>query len=364
MTRSVSWIASLGFFVLGSLMGVAFPGDAEICDDGLDNDGDRAIDCTDADCVEEPVCPVAPPRGGGVVELFCEDSDLCVDDTFELVFETDRSTLPVSGGVIESIPVRIVTRTSSRPVLGWSFAVATPNALRIVEGSVTTDGTLVDPAVPGSPVIPPSFNDTDIVDGGFISSVLLSFLSETELPFGERNVICKVEYAVDEPLDRPIEIRFLGGRLGRHGEGGREIYFTVGNGPARLPRHLVHGLLVPEDCSDLVDNDEDGLVDCDDADCSGATTCNGASFRRGDANGDGRINVSDVVPLVRNVFGNERRAFDCKGAFDSNADGKVSVADAARLISWLFRDGQPPEPPFFECGSVGVCAESSVGCTN
>ncbi len=41
--------------------------DPEICDDGVDNDGDTHIDCADPDCDADPVCP---DTGGG-----CTDAD-------------------------------------------------------------------------------------------------------------------------------------------------------------------------------------------------------------------------------------------------------------------------------------------------
>jgi hypothetical protein len=34
----------------------------EVCDDSVDNDGDRAIDCDDLDCAEEPICVPEPAQ--------------------------------------------------------------------------------------------------------------------------------------------------------------------------------------------------------------------------------------------------------------------------------------------------------------
>lgn len=44
--------------------------DPEVCDDGIDNDGDGDTDCADADCAGDPVCDVG---GGGPTELFFND---------------------------------------------------------------------------------------------------------------------------------------------------------------------------------------------------------------------------------------------------------------------------------------------------
>jgi hypothetical protein len=34
------------------------------CNDGLDNDGDKLIDCKDPDCATDPACKVPPPPSG------------------------------------------------------------------------------------------------------------------------------------------------------------------------------------------------------------------------------------------------------------------------------------------------------------
>src|SRR5690606_24200229 len=38
----------------------------EICDDGIDNDGDGAVDCQDSDCANHPACQVSQCPGGDV----------------------------------------------------------------------------------------------------------------------------------------------------------------------------------------------------------------------------------------------------------------------------------------------------------
>jgi hypothetical protein len=46
----------------------------EICDDGVDNDCDGAIDCADtADCGNDPVCQCTPTPGEETQELTCND---------------------------------------------------------------------------------------------------------------------------------------------------------------------------------------------------------------------------------------------------------------------------------------------------
>lgn len=62
----------------------------------------------------------------------------------------------------------------------------------------------------------------------------------------------------------------------------------------------------------------------------------------GDANGDGEIEVGDVVVLIDYLY----RDGDPPDPFlsgDATCDGDVSVDDVVYLISYLFRNGPPPE---------------------
>ena len=64
-------------------------------------------------------------------------------------------------------------------------------------------------------------------------------------------------------------------------------------------------------------------------------------FIRGDANGDGIVNVADVVYLVNYLY----RTGDPPApqeAGDVNCDGIVNVADVVYLVNYLYRGGNPP----------------------
>ncbi len=65
-------------------------------------------------------------------------------------------------------------------------------------------------------------------------------------------------------------------------------------------------------------------------------------FMRGDANGDGVINVTDVVYLINYLF-IHGPAPDPIQAGDVNCDGVVNVTDVVYLINYLFISGPPPE---------------------
>ncbi|MFH2056818.1 MAG: M28 family peptidase [bacterium] len=64
-------------------------------------------------------------------------------------------------------------------------------------------------------------------------------------------------------------------------------------------------------------------------------------FRCGDANGDGSVNLSDVIFLIYYIFQNGP-APDPLAAGDADCDGLVNIADAVYLLRHVFKDGLPP----------------------
>jgi len=64
-------------------------------------------------------------------------------------------------------------------------------------------------------------------------------------------------------------------------------------------------------------------------------------FTRGDANGDKKVTVSDVIYLVNYLFKGGSRPVPCESG-DVNCDGKVTVSDVVYLINYLFKGGPPP----------------------
>ena len=64
-------------------------------------------------------------------------------------------------------------------------------------------------------------------------------------------------------------------------------------------------------------------------------------FVRGDANGDGQINLADIAYLIDFLFRASMEPYPLQ-AGDTNGDGEVNVADVVYLVNYLFRDGPPP----------------------
>ncbi len=69
----------------------------------------------------------------------------------------------------------------------------------------------------------------------------------------------------------------------------------------------------------------------------------GATFVRGDVNGDGVLTVSDAIVILRVLFAGRELA--CLEAADAADDGVLNVADAIALLGFLFTGGAAPPPP-------------------
>ncbi|MEM7231100.1 MAG: hypothetical protein AAF517_02930, partial [Planctomycetota bacterium] len=70
-----------------------------------------------------------------------------------------------------------------------------------------------------------------------------------------------------------------------------------------------------------------------------------STFVRGDANLDGRVDLSDSVRILGFLFlGSERPA--CMKAADTEDSGSVSLNDAIYLVNFLFLGGARPIQPY------------------
>lgn len=73
-------------------------------------------------------------------------------------------------------------------------------------------------------------------------------------------------------------------------------------------------------------------------------------FQRGDVNGDGSIDISDFLYLVRYLDGNEDDP-PCLDAADVNDDGWIDSTDWLYFVNWMYSGGfSPPAPGPYTCG--------------
>jgi hypothetical protein len=67
-------------------------------------------------------------------------------------------------------------------------------------------------------------------------------------------------------------------------------------------------------------------------------------FVRGDADADGRINVTDAVVILLFLFAGRGPPL-CRDAANADAQDGLQLTDAVFLLNWLFLGGRPPPPP-------------------
>jgi len=89
---------------------------------------------------------------------------------------------------------------------------------------------------------------------------------------------------------------------------------------------------VPEVCDDLTDNDFDGLVDCADSDCASAANCQQPPAEVCtdgiDNDGDGAIDCADSDCDGIDGCGAEGKFQTCSDGFDNDGDGAIDCADS------------------------------------
>lgn len=83
-------------------------------------------------------------------------------------------------------------------------------------------------------------------------------------------------------------------------------------------------------------------------------------YRRGDANGDGQIDIADGVRVLDWMFSGANPV-DCEASTDTNVDATIDISDPIYLFNYLLLGGPPPAAPFPEC-AVDEAAELS--CVN
>ena len=84
-------------------------------------------------------------------------------------------------------------------------------------------------------------------------------------------------------------------------------------------------------------------------DALGLGATGAVTFKRGDANNDGNVQISDVIFTLEHLFVSGA-APDCFKSADVNDSGAVDVSDASYLINYLFVGGTAPVDPFLTCG--------------
>ncbi|HAK95910.1 MAG TPA: hypothetical protein DCM87_13190 [Planctomycetes bacterium] len=79
------------------------------------------------------------------------------------------------------------------------------------------------------------------------------------------------------------------------------------------------------------------------------------TFRRGDTNASGGLDIADAICALGYLFGGPddpctQSVGACLDAADANDDGRVDIADAVKILAHLFAQAGPLAAPFGACG--------------
>lgn len=74
------------------------------------------------------------------------------------------------------------------------------------------------------------------------------------------------------------------------------------------------------------------------------------AFRRGDANGDGQVDISDPITVLGHLFAGAPAELACGKSADSNDDGQIDIADPIFTLAYVFLGAAAPRAPFPDCG--------------
>lgn len=335
------------------------------CNDGIDNDGDKLIDCADPDCLCKPkeICDNGIDDDGDKL-ADCDDKDC------DAVCKKEQLCWMTGGGV------------KFEPVTG------TWNAEAKIHGPTDSVGGNVYPSCSGFPGNGGNWNHvahslklhllgTDIT--------VLRCGNVDGIPPGTESPVCGVNFIEWVGTGRvqgisgnkfgPVDVTFFG-RVEDRNEPGNE---QSANSGADIDRYFLRVADLDGNLLILVDADgvDDGAVDPltitggnFQIHCTSCTDGGGgnllseifshAIFLRGDSNTDGEVDVSDAVYSLGYLFLNGP-APRCLDAADANDDGSLDLTDPVVGLVGVFtrisaiplpfpQAGEDPSADALDCG--------------
>lgn len=304
----------------------------EICDDGVDNDGDNLVDCADPQCGSDPAC-----------QLPAEQSFICGSRT--LGPNGAPGAVSASLGDETEVCFFILNPEDNAPGLpqfdhiqGFSMAVTFCCDIA-ADDTLDISGTILE-AIGAEYVNVQADNNAN---DGDACELIIGVLVDALPPF---------DMATIPPAPEPQLMGCVTFRVKDTAPCGPccPIEFTDGvNGRGKVP---INNLVSVENNSSLIPMSS--RFNC--SLCVVDKPC----FFRGDCNFSGNsgsdgslaVDVSDAAAVVSFLFapGPYKFAPRCLDACDCNDDGRIDLADAVCILRYLFQQGPfPPLPgPGFE----------------
>ncbi len=232
----------------------------------------------------------------------------------------------VGGGALEvsgdfSLYGNAVSNQVEVGVEGWSIIIESTGYA--VLDAIGTEGTAADPA---RGFFNGGFNKTSLA-GCFAgsrceasSAVILCFGCPNVLPLDTTETLLRVDIGFDLTGEPNGSIRLTDGF--RDAQPVRTVYSVAG------------------ESIDLCNNPDVAL-----------DVVLHSLYRRGDSNGDDRIDIADAIWIVAELL-LDGPASSCPPATDINGDAGVDLADVTYLLNFNFLGGPPPPEPIAECGAA------------
>ncbi|MGQ9590104.1 MAG: hypothetical protein ACUVYA_07400 [Planctomycetota bacterium] len=304
----------------------------EICNNGVDDDGDQLVDCADPDCAEDPACRKENCTNGvdddGDQLVDCADPDCAEDpacqpsecEDYALYFGPAATTQTVNAGDATEVPITCrnklaalafqlgVKRIGGAAPYTWEFSGALgADQNRIIELIITdANGDSQTPKTPNKGTTN-SKDPTEVKKGAAVAAFTGDFFAVDLAP------------ALGGPGFTAGYLADLDPSQG----GENKIPATGQEGQTCLVNEILKIVF-------------------------GAPPV-GEDFSRGDADGNKKINISDAVLIIQNIVGNLPKRFDCDDMLDANDDGVLNVADAIPVLNYVFQRnplGPPLPEPF------------------
>ena len=212
-----------------------------------------------------------------------------------------------SGVAIEALA------SSDVALSGISFSFSHDPQLVTID-SVTVEGTVAADAQFAAPNID---NEAGITTFG----IVMSFVADTpNIPPGEDQLVAVIRASIPEDVPVFTEIPLVVEEIA--GSPPIELLFTPVGDPTGIRPFAFNGKV---------------------------TVGESRSFLRGDADDNGRLEITDAIHHLQALFVGGP-ASPCEDAADSNDDGELDLSDAVYSLNYLFLGGNSPPPPFPEPG--------------
>jgi hypothetical protein len=85
-------------------------------------------------------------------------------------------------------------------------------------------------------------------------------------------------------------------------------------------------------------------------------------FQRGDADGDGRVEVNDAIVTLDSLFRGQAPV-PCEDGADANDDGVLNLSDPVAILVRLFRGGAALPPPGPDACGEDPTPDALLACT-